>query len=442
MAADTQAFERRAARSAARHGPWALAPLHARAHGTAQLSRHRGRAAAARAAGAAHGRPELRHGNLQWPFWPRRPARRAQRLIALRDRAAVGGLGAGAVRLRLAAPSPRRGKRARRASRPRRWSGFRAAEPGQRARLRAGNRRAPGHLLAVELGAGARYRRASLLQGLLARAHRAAPLSVRQHRDAPDGVPRLVTPHGAHLCRAVHRRAAGGRRSLHAARSARSSTARSCPMAGISRATPRRWSSSCSTSCRFANASSRATACRPSSCSDAIDRIMPMLRFFRIGDGTLASFNGCGPTPTDALATVLAYDDVEGAPLSSAVNSGYVRHRAAGRCSSSADIGAGAGPSLSTNAHAGCLSFEMASGDAPMIVNCGAPSPRSPGLAAVRPLDRRTFDADLRGALLGEFVSGVDGRPSVIGAPLVGPHQGARPRSPTRAREFADQGLA
>ena len=52
---------------------------------------------------------------------------------------------------------------------------------------------------------------------------------------------------------------------------------------------------------------------------------MPMLRFFRTGDGTLARFNGGGPTPTDALATVLAYDDVEGAPVRAATNSGYVR---------------------------------------------------------------------------------------------------------------------
>ena len=63
----------------------------------------------------------------------------------------------------------------------------------------------------------------------------------------------------------------------------------------------------------------------PKELTDAIDRIMPMLRFFRIGDGTLARFNGCGPTPTDALATVLAYDDVEGSHVRSAVNSAYVR---------------------------------------------------------------------------------------------------------------------
>src|SRR5690606_33023019 len=36
----------------------------------------------------------------------------------------------------------------------------------------------------------------------------------------------------------------------------------------------------------------------------AIDRMMPMLRFFRHGDGALAHFNGMGPTYPDILATL------------------------------------------------------------------------------------------------------------------------------------------
>ena len=54
----------------------------------------------------------------------------------------------------------------------------------------------------------------------------------------------------------------------------------------------------------------------PPALLNAIDRMMPMLRFFRHGDGTFALFNGMGPTPPDLLATVLAYDDARGAPLS------------------------------------------------------------------------------------------------------------------------------
>ena len=111
----------------------------------------------------------------------------------------------------------------------------------------------------------------------------------------------------------------------------------------------------------------------PKQLSDAIDRAMPMVRFFRLGDGTLARFNGAGATATDSLATVLAYDDTEGAPLTAAPNSGYVRIER-GTTLVIADIAAAPPASVSTNAHAGCFSFELSSGEYPLIVNCGAPS--------------------------------------------------------------------
>jgi uncharacterized heparinase superfamily protein len=44
----------------------------------------------------------------------------------------------------------------------------------------------------------------------------------------------------------------------------------------------------------------------PDALLNAIDRMMPMLRFFRHGDGSFALFNGMGPTPTDLLTTILA----------------------------------------------------------------------------------------------------------------------------------------
>ena len=58
---------------------------------------------------------------------------------------------------------------------------------------------------------------------------------------------------------------------------------------------------------------------------NAIDRMMPMLRFFRHGDGTFALFNGMGPTPPDLIATVIAYDDMRGATVTNALHSGYQR---------------------------------------------------------------------------------------------------------------------
>ena len=53
--------------------------------------------------------------------------------------------------------------------------------------------------------------------------------------------------------------------------------------------------------------------------------MMPMLRFFRHGDGNFALFNGMGPTAADLMATILAYDDARGEPVTNAPHSGYQR---------------------------------------------------------------------------------------------------------------------
>ncbi|MGD9866386.1 MAG: heparinase II/III family protein [Hyphomicrobiales bacterium] len=109
----------------------------------------------------------------------------------------------------------------------------------------------------------------------------------------------------------------------------------------------------------------------------AIDRMMPMIRFFRMGDGSLARFNGCGVTVTDALATVIAYDDNASEPVAFAEPSGYCRLEQAGTVVI-ADVGPAPPASYSAAAHAGCLSFEMSTGGFPVIVNCGAPAQQDP----------------------------------------------------------------
>lgn len=63
----------------------------------------------------------------------------------------------------------------------------------------------------------------------------------------------------------------------------------------------------------------------PENLMNAIERMMPMVRFFRHRDGTLARFNGCGASATAELATILAYDDTRGEPLRSAPHSGFER---------------------------------------------------------------------------------------------------------------------
>jgi uncharacterized heparinase superfamily protein len=111
----------------------------------------------------------------------------------------------------------------------------------------------------------------------------------------------------------------------------------------------------------------------PQALLNAIDRMMPMLRFFRHSDGTFAHFNGMGVTPADWLMTLLAYDETRGAPLSNAPYSAYQRLEAGGGVLIM-DSGGAPPLELSLEAHAGCLSFEFSSPKQSLIVvNCGMP---------------------------------------------------------------------
>jgi uncharacterized heparinase superfamily protein len=111
----------------------------------------------------------------------------------------------------------------------------------------------------------------------------------------------------------------------------------------------------------------------PPALLNAIDRMMPMLRFFRHGDGNFALFNGMGPTQTDLLTTILAYDDARGTPLANAPHSGYQRLERAGTLVL-IDTGRPPPLSVSQEAHAGCLSFELSCRLNRVVVNCGLPT--------------------------------------------------------------------
>lgn len=115
----------------------------------------------------------------------------------------------------------------------------------------------------------------------------------------------------------------------------------------------------------------------PPAMLQSVDRMMPLLRFFRHGDGALAHFNGMGSTPSDLVATILAYDDARGAPPVNAPHSGYQRLSGA---SSVVLIDTGPSPAISVSgdAHAGCLSFEFSSGVNRLVVNCGVSSKSNP----------------------------------------------------------------
>lgn len=110
----------------------------------------------------------------------------------------------------------------------------------------------------------------------------------------------------------------------------------------------------------------------PATIVTAVDRMMPMIRFFQLGDGSLGRFNGMGPTPIDQVATALVYDDTRGTAPLSASHGGYERLEA-GPAIVLVDAGAAPPARYSGEAHAGCLSFEFSAGRDPIVVNCGVP---------------------------------------------------------------------
>jgi uncharacterized heparinase superfamily protein len=111
----------------------------------------------------------------------------------------------------------------------------------------------------------------------------------------------------------------------------------------------------------------------PPALLNSIDRMMPMLRFFRHGDGTFALFNGMSSAPSDLVATLLAYDDTHGVPMANMPHTGFQRLDA-GEMTVIMDTGPPPPPSVSHDAHAGCLSFELSSGPSRIVINCGMPS--------------------------------------------------------------------
>ena len=68
----------------------------------------------------------------------------------------------------------------------------------------------------------------------------------------------------------------------------------------------------------------------PQALRSAHDRMAPMIRFFRHGDGALALFNGGTESDARMIAGLLARDEVRGQPFAHARHSGYQR-LAAGR---------------------------------------------------------------------------------------------------------------
>ncbi|MFD2652772.1 heparinase II/III family protein [Brucella rhizosphaerae] len=124
----------------------------------------------------------------------------------------------------------------------------------------------------------------------------------------------------------------------------------------------------------------------PKALIEAVERMLPALRFFRHQDGSLALFNGVGPTMSERIISVLRHDETAGSPLTHAPYSGYER-LSMGATTIIADTGLPPPVTSSRDAHAGCLAFEMSSGRQRYIVNSGVDRFGPPEF---RPLGRST----------------------------------------------------
>jgi uncharacterized heparinase superfamily protein len=110
----------------------------------------------------------------------------------------------------------------------------------------------------------------------------------------------------------------------------------------------------------------------PSGLIPAIDRMFPALRFFRHQGGELALFNGATATLAIELASVLRYDESSGEPFKALPYMQYHRLAVNGTVLIM-DTGKAVSQETSSQAHAGCLSFEMSSGKNRFMINSGSP---------------------------------------------------------------------
>jgi len=107
----------------------------------------------------------------------------------------------------------------------------------------------------------------------------------------------------------------------------------------------------------------------PAALQDAIDRMAPMLRFFRHGDRKLALFNNSIEEDGILVDLVLTRSETKGRAPAQAPQTGFQRMQA-GHSLVLVDTGKPV-PGFDEAAHAGPLSFEMSQGRERLIVNCG-----------------------------------------------------------------------
>jgi uncharacterized heparinase superfamily protein len=109
----------------------------------------------------------------------------------------------------------------------------------------------------------------------------------------------------------------------------------------------------------------------PTALKDAIDRMAPMLRFFRHGDRRLALFNDSLEEDGVLIDLVLTRSESKGRAPTHAPDTGFDRLQAA-KSLVLIDTGKPSPRGFDGHAHAGTLSFELSHERERIIVNCGA----------------------------------------------------------------------
>jgi len=108
----------------------------------------------------------------------------------------------------------------------------------------------------------------------------------------------------------------------------------------------------------------------PAAVQDAIERMAPMLRFFRHGDRRLALFNNSIEEDGVLVDLVLTRSEAKGRAPAQAPDTGFQRLQA-GQSLVVIDTGRPPARGFDREAHAGMLSFELSQGRDRIIVNCG-----------------------------------------------------------------------
>ncbi|HEY7763809.1 MAG TPA: heparinase II/III family protein [Aestuariivirgaceae bacterium] len=100
----------------------------------------------------------------------------------------------------------------------------------------------------------------------------------------------------------------------------------------------------------------------------ALERMMPMLRFFLHGDGGLAMFGGGADALVAQCSAILDSDGTQGMPISNALHSRYMR-----LAHGSTVVIFNSAPNASSDGSVAPLAFELSDGPCRIVTNCGPP---------------------------------------------------------------------